>query len=204
LKSTVRQRLLLIGFGIIISLFAGITQVQEVQAAIPVQPIVTEPTVSLVKEPPVSDVSQQLIGTWEIVSYETRNSQGEMMTAPPWHYDRGTLIYDQTGRMAVQLVSNVRPTFSGDLVQAVDRATPEELKTAVLGYLAYFGTYTIDEKEHTITHHVERSTNNYAGTAQARSFEIKGNQLILTKLASLTQGAKQSQLSSRIVWERTK
>jgi len=89
-------------------------------------------------------------------------------------------------------------------VQAVDKATPEQLKTAILGYLAYFGTYTIDEKEHTVIHHVERSTNNYTGTAQVRSFEIKGNQLILIKLANTGQGAKQSQLSSRIVWERIK
>jgi len=193
LKTTIRQRLLLIGFGIIFTLVAGMTQVK---AAIPDQPIVNAP--------PVSEVSQQLIGTWGITSYETRNVKGELMTAPPWHYDHGTLIYDQKGRMAVQLVSDVRPTFSGDLVQAVNKATPEELKTAILGYLAYFGTYTIDEKEHTVIHHVERSTNNYTGTAQVRSFEIKGNQLILTKLANTVQGAKQSQLSSRIVWERIK
>jgi len=193
LKTTIRQWLLLIGFGIIFTLVAGMTQVK---AAIPDQPIVNEP--------PVSEVSQQLIGTWGITSYETRNVKGELMTAPPWHYDHGTLIYDQKGRMAVQLVSDVRPTFSGDLVQAVNKATPEELKTAGLGYLAYFGTYTIDEKKHTVIHHVERSTNNYTGTAQVRSFEIKGNQLILIKLANMGQGAKQSQLSSRIVWERIK
>jgi len=193
LKTTIRQRLLLIGFGIIFTLVAGMTQVK---AAIPDQPIVNAP--------PVSEVSQQLIGTWGITSYETRNVKGELMTAPPWHYDHGTLIYDQKGRMAVQLVSDVRPTFSGDLVQAVNKATPEELKTAILGYLAYFGTYTIDEKEHTVINHVERSTNNYTGTAQVRSFEIKGNQLILIKLANTVQGAKQSQLSSRIVWERIK
>jgi len=201
LKTTIRQRLLLIGFGIIFTLVTGITQVK---AAIPGQPIVNETPASLVKRPPVSDVSQQLIGTWEITSYETRNTTGELMTGPPWHYDRGTLIYDQKGRMAVQLVSDVRPTFSGDLVQAVNKATPEELKTAVLGYLAYFGTYTIDEKEHTVTHHVERSTNNYTGTAQLRSFEIKDNQLVLMKSATLAQGGKPRQLSSRIVWERVR
>lgn len=192
MKIKLHQRFLLIGLGFILSLVAA-----TAQAAMPNQPIINE--MSTVKS------TQQLIGTWELISYETRNLQGDLVTASPWHYDRGLLIYDETGRVAVQLVNDARPAFSqGDFTEVASKATPGELKDNILGYLAYFGTFTIDEQKQTVTHHIEASTNNYAGTAQLRNFEIKGNQLTLFKKANLAQGAKQNQLSSRIIWERIK
>jgi hypothetical protein len=113
-------------------------------------------------------------------------------------------MYDQLGNMAVQLVDDSHPKFPAgkkfaDIVQ--NKLTTEDLKASVLGYLAYFGTYTVNEQKRFITHHVKASTNNTSGTDQERGFELQGNQLILTKLAGSSKG-KKDQLTTRITWQR--
>jgi len=54
--------------------------------------------------------------------------------------------YDTTGHKAVQIAPDRRrPPFSGVY------ATPEEAQAAGLGYIAYFGTYSIDERAGAVT-----------------------------------------------------
>lgn len=58
------------------------------------------------------------------------------------------IYYDGTGHMAVQIMPDrARPQYAGTL------PTPDEAKAAILGYAAYFGTYTIDERARIVTHH---------------------------------------------------
>ncbi len=112
-------------------------------------------------------------------------------------------MYDQLGNMAVQLVDNSHPKFpTGKFADIVNnQLSPSDLKASVLGYLAYFGTYTVNEQKRFITHHVKASTNNTSGTDQDRGFELQANQLILTKLAGSRKG-KKDQLTTRITWQR--
>lgn len=80
----------------------------------------------------------------------------------------------------------------------------EDLTAAILGYLAYFGTYTVTAssgQKGVAVHHMEASTNNYKGTDQKKAFDLVSNQLILTKLTNPAQRTK-GELTSRIVWER--
>lgn len=153
---------------------------------------------------PTGSQTQQVTGMWQLASYETRNSKGELLTQSPYHYTDGIIRYEPTGRMSVQLVNNDdRPTFpTGNFTRVVQAAKTEDLQAAVLGYLAYFGTYSIDETKNTITHHVQESTNNYKGSDQVRNFELNGDQLVLVKSVSSKPGEKQDQLTSRIEWRR--
>lgn len=153
--------------------------------------------------PLLSQTTSQLIGVWKLTSYETNNSKGELLTQAPWHFTDGLLMYDQLGNMAVQLVDDSHPKFPpgkfADIVE--NKLTPSDLKASVLGYLAYFGTYTVNEEKRFITHRVKASTNNTSGTDQQRGFELRENQLILTKLASSSPG-KKDQLITKITWQR--
>ena len=146
-----------------------------------------------------------LVGSWKLADYETRNSQGELLNEVPWHYDEGLLIYEKNGKMSVQLMNNNRPAFpKGDFVKELQKSKPEELTDAILGYLAYFGTYTITATsagKGVVVHHVEASTNNYRGIDQKRAFELIGNKLVLSKLTTSAQTNK-GELTSRIIWER--
>lgn len=61
-----------------------------------------------------------------------------------------------------------------------EKATTEEIVAAWRGYVGYFGTYTIDEKASTVTHHVEgASFPNFVGTNQVRHYRFEGDRLIL-------------------------
>ena len=82
--------------------------------------------------------AQRFIGTWRLVS----------------DVSTGLMYYDSLGNMAAQVMPNrSRPKYAG--VQP----TPEEAKEAITGYLAYFGTYTVDESVRTITHHRKANVN---------------------------------------------
>jgi hypothetical protein len=100
--------------------------------------------------------------------------------------------YDSTGHMAVQIMPDrSRPKFAGSA------PTPEEAKSALTGYIAYFGTFTVDEKARTVTHHREGSlTPGMIGTDLVRRYEFDPNdQLILTPVEAL---------AGHLTWERIK
>lgn len=115
-------------------------------------------------------------GAWRLVSFEEHRPDGEI----DYPYGRnpvGLLIYDATGRMSVQVMrSNRAPLSSNDL----QKAASEEIKAALEGFTAFFGTYEIDEEASTITHHVDGHVlPNSLGKDLKRSFEFSGERLIL-------------------------
>jgi len=79
--------------------------------------------------------NEQFVGTWKLVSCEARSSNGEVS----YSYGRnpfGMLMYDSGGNMSVLLMRRDRPKFASD-----DRwrGTPEEIKAAFEGLIAYCG-----------------------------------------------------------------
>ena len=145
------------------------------------------------------DLKSKFIGTWKLVSAEAQRPNGEVV---PYRYGTnsiGYIIYDATGRMAVQLMQLDRPRFAAS---DADQGTPEEIKAAFDGYGAYFGVYEIHEAEGFVIHHVEGSLfPNNVGTEQKRFFEFSGDKLIL-KPPPRQMGSEQ--VSPRITWQKVK
>ena len=142
---------------------------------------------------------EKFIGTWKLVSTEGRPS-GEKLERKPTGY----IIYDSNGHVYVQIMlRNDRTKFISD---GLAKATTEEKAAAYDSYVAYYGTYTINEAEGIIMHHVEGSLDpNEVGNDLIRYFEFSGNRITLipTRLA----GGKlipKSELSRRLTWERVK
>jgi hypothetical protein len=80
------------------------------------------------------------------------------------------------------------------------KGTPEENKAVVEGSLAHFGRYTVDEKDKTITFHVESSTYpNWDGAPQKRPFTVKGDEFTYHVLA-VSGGTG----SGQVTWKRMK
>ena len=50
-----------------------------------------------------------------------------------------------------------------------DKGTPEEHKAVLSGFVASFGTYTVDETDKTVTTHVEGRASNLIGRDQKRA-----------------------------------
>ena len=59
---------------------------------------------------PGSAVVDQLVGAWRLVSVETTRSNGEVIYPFYGRHPEGLLVYDRSGWMSVQIVSDPPPT----------------------------------------------------------------------------------------------
>ncbi len=137
-----------------------------------------------------------LVGVWQLVSVEEKRGDDEN-SLPFGPEPKGRLIYDAAGNVAVQIMTSGRAAFaSGD--RGV--ATPEEVWQAFDGFIAYWGTFTVDETNRTVTHHVEGSLfPNDLGKNQLRHYELIENRLTLRTEPSVRYGR---QRTVELVWER--
>ncbi len=136
------------------------------------------------------------IGTWRLVSAEFYVTGGE--TSFPLGEDpQGLLIYDACGNMAAQLMRPGRPPLaSGDQ----RTGTTEEIREAFEGYVAYFGSFTVDPQAETVTHRVTASLlPNWIGEPQVRYYEISGDTLVL-RTPPIQSGGRE--IVGSLVWTR--
>jgi hypothetical protein len=84
-------------------------------------------------------------------------------------------MFHPDGRFALMNTRPGRAKYaSGNRV----RGTPEEFRETVLGSIAYFGTYSVDEEKGVFVLRIKGSTfPDYEGTEQVRPFSIVGDQL---------------------------
>jgi hypothetical protein len=123
------------------------------------------------------DEAQALVGTWRLVEFADLDKDGK------WQYEygehpRGYLVYDATGHMHVQIMKVPPLAPFPEANTEGQPPSPEHALAAYSAYAAYFGTYTVDEKKHVVTHHVEGSLRpDYTGTDQPRPFKLEGDRL---------------------------
>ncbi len=129
----------------------------------------------------VAPVQKKLIGTWKIRAFEDRKDEHDPnseWTYPYGKNPKGYFVYDNTGHVMIQIMKTPHspPFASGD----DDKPTVEEMKKAFTGYVAYFGTYTVDTAKNVVTHHVEGSLKpSFIGSNQPRPFILTGDRLII-------------------------
>ena len=136
----------------------------------------------------------RFVGTWKLVNTEQQNARGEVIppaSAAPGNPNRtGYIIYDPTGYMAVSIMPVGRTKYVGA------QPTDDEAKAAITGYAAYFGTFSVNEAEGIVTHHLQGSLNPGMAPDQKRFFEFSGKRLSL-KPPRASNGNQ-----SRLTWER--
>ena len=141
-------------------------------------------------------MADKIVGTWKLVSAETRSADGQVRHVYGEN-PRGMIMYDVAGNVSVNLMGFGRDSFS-----AADKAksTPQEAKLAIQTYEAYFGTYEVDEEKGTVVHHVEGSLlPNWTGSDQVRFCEFSDDQLILST-AEIPYGGMT--VVGKLVWKR--
>ena len=127
--------------------------------------------------------AQRLVGAWRYVGTQIHGGNWDRGKNP-----KGMLYYGPYGEMAVQIAPDVKRTRAGAAM------TPQEAFTAVKDYIAYFGTYTVDEAAGTVTHHRQDSLQPGDGGDLVRRYELNGDRLVLR--------APNSPLE--VTWERIK
>jgi hypothetical protein len=140
----------------------------------------------------------EFVGTWTLASFESRRSDGQIVY--PYGRDGvGVISYDAKGNMSVQLMHSDRPVFT---INDQRKGTPEEIKVAFEGYMAYFGTYEVNEEKGTVTHHVKGSMfPNWVGSDKIRFFEFSGNRLTLRTPLTQMRGTSVTTCNV-LIWER--
>jgi hypothetical protein len=135
-----------------------------------------------------SQTRKRFIGAWKLLSVEV-SVDGNVLH-PYGEHPVGRLTYDQAGRMSAQIMRPGRRSSVDDPAD-ISRASADELRQIAEGYLAYYGTFTVDEENKTVIHHVEASMlPAWLGTDQHRQYEFDSPRLVL--MAG----------SSKLVWER--
>lgn len=136
------------------------------------------------------------IGAWNLVSYESQVDDGRV-NYPLGKDAVGQIMYDARGNMSAQIADARRPSFASENLRG---STPEEISAAYKGYVAYFGTYDIDESNGNVIHHVINSLlPNWAGINLVRYYEFAGNRMTL-RTAPMGFGERKIVLT--LVWER--
>jgi len=143
-------------------------------------------------------VAERFVGTWRLMSIEDRLSDGTVVPATDFGTAPiGYLIYDTTGHMAAQIMRSDRPHFASATEEG---GTPDEMKAAFLGYAAYFGTYTVHEKEGFVVHRVEGGLfPNYVGQDLKRFFTLSDGRLVLQPPPFQIGG---KEVTRRLTWRR--
>lgn len=115
-----------------------------------------------------------LIGTWQLICCETRDSHGQVFE--PWGKNAvGWLIYTVEGYVSVTIMRGDRASCG---LEHIEHATLEEKAQLVDGYGSYVGLYEIQENK--IFHHVKASLfPNWVATVQERFFHFNNKDLVL-------------------------
>lgn len=144
--------------------------------------------------PELNGRSSTLVGSWHLVSRVVTLPDGSVMRdvglgATPL----GILTYTADGSVSAQLMSRNRPD-SIDCT-STSSVSMENNDRSINHYDAYFGTYTVDEQRHIVTHHLLGAlAADDVGKNLFREFSIEGDTLtILTSTAS-PQGTQRKQI----------
>ncbi len=145
--------------------------------------------------PESQPLGARLVGHWSLESFEALSDGSAEYPFGPGAV--GQITYDRAGHMAVQIMkSGRRPFASGD--QAA--GSVEEVSAAFTGYVAYYGTYSVDERAGVVTHHIAASMfPNWVGSEQQREVLLEGDRLTLSTPPTLFQGR---QRVFRLAWKR--
>jgi len=113
---------------------------------------------------------ERLVGAWKLEHIDSPTTDGKSSDTPQ---PTGMLIYTRDGHMSVQLMY---PASAGSLSNEYVRN----------GYEASFGSFTIDERTHTLTHHVQGSVTGDAlvGKDLPRIYTLTGDGRLIIRSAN--------------------
>ena len=119
----------------------------------------------------------ELVGTWRLVEYWDRESEDQAKQYPYGEQPLGFIVYDRTGHVFVEFAKGPQARLSK---AELDRLTPQELRSLLQEFVAYFGTYTVDTRNGLVVHHVTADVRReYTGTDQPRRFKVTGDELTI-------------------------
>jgi Lipocalin-like domain len=139
-------------------------------------------------------LQDKLAGTWMLENLQAitwdEDDRNPFGSAP-----KGRMILDQNGRVTCVIIGSEHvPFLSADRLTG----TAAENESALQSTQAFFGTYSVNEKDNMVVFHVERSLfPNWDGTDQSLTVTLSGDELHQIKA-----GPRAS--TGYAVWKRVK
>jgi hypothetical protein len=125
----------------------------------------------------VAQARNPFVGTWKLISIETRGPDGALIPGPNpvgGVNPTGTVMYDASGHVSLQIM----PSGRAPSLNTLQPLAPEQAKEALFGYVAYYGTYTLDERAKVMHIHFDGSLNpSMVGTTGERFYEFEGDRM---------------------------
>lgn len=146
---------------------------------------------------PMSDTAK-FAGTYALVTTEVKDpATGEWSQTPNFN-SNGYLIYSNTGQMAVHIMPKIRERPPIPM-------TGEGALKAMQGYTAYFGTFTIDDKNTFVVHHRVGQINPGGEVDAKRYYDFvqtpQGRERLILTPEPKGGGGKEK-ATDRLIWER--
>lgn len=142
--------------------------------------------------------TDRFLGSWKLDSIFIRRPGGTV-DYPFGRGAKGILTYNGDGRMSVGVWAADRRPFAVDDQR---KGTPAENAAAMGSIIAYFGTFTVETKARTVSHHVGQAFYpNWNSTTQTRFYAFdKGERRLTLKTPPIPLGGKTGTLV--VVWEK--
>lgn len=129
------------------------------------------------------EIRRKLQGAWRYVGTRLNGKSWDRGANP-----KGMIYYGPHGEMSVQIAPDVARTRAANVM------TPDEAFLALKDYIAYFGTYSVDETAGTVTHHRQATIQPGDAGDFVRRIEFIGDRLVLRPPNSTLE----------VTWERIK
>lgn len=147
--------------------------------------------------PTVPPLSQSLPGTWELLSRVDETDTGERRLDPALGADPiAILIYDRSGHFAAQFMKRDR--------SASERTDPlaagSNNTRAQGGYDAYFGTYTANDADNSVTQRLVGALSaESVGLELSRTMQVDGDKLVIRLRTTSLDGTP---VTRTLTWQR--
>jgi hypothetical protein len=128
---------------------------------------------------------ERFIGVWRLLRCARKRADGSL-DYPYGENPAGRITYDKAGRMSAQLMRpGRRCTVAPGVSFTAGNANGEEIREAVDGFIAYFGTFDVDESAQTVIHHVQAClVPSWVGTDLKRAYRFETDRLVLTAVTT--------------------
>lgn len=138
---------------------------------------------------------KQLVGYWEYVTAESVAKDGKKLPIVEGANPKGQMIFSDR-RFTQIIIAEYPKLASSDRLQT----TPEENKAVARAVLAYYGTYSLNEADGTLTLNIERSSfsNQNGGTFKRIVKTLTADELVYVNPSTLAGRVNTN------VWRRAK
>lgn len=146
----------------------------------------------------MTSIKNELIGSWKLLSYIEITTDGADSFFPLSNKASGILIYSADGYMSVMISGMTHPNEKQNKTEYTSLRTFANQKSE---FLAFSGTYTVDNRNATVTHNVFKAlSSKLEGKDVERRIDFEGDILYLKSIRPVFSNGKL--VNSYMTWQR--